>query len=271
MKKLRKYTEKPIIGPLVKIFINIAINRQANQISKHFTEYLSATVATNQNYKSESFKIRHKVYCEELKFEKLQPTNEEFDEFDTRAVHCLIKHKPTGDFAGTVRVVTSQNPKQMLPIEKFCLGVIHEKSVHPSDFPREEVCEISRLAIPKKFRKRATDKFNGSATGSINEYNYSEKELRCFPLIAIGLYLCAASVCLNIGIKHCFVMMEPRLARSLKFVGIVFTKVGPVVEYHGKRAPYYINRELLLSGLTPGFKSILSVIEQEVSNQFNTK
>lgn len=271
MKKLRKYAEKPIIGPLVKLLINFAISRQANQISKHFSEYLSAVVAINKSHKSESFKIRHKVYCEELKFEKLQPTNEELDEFDSRAFHCLIKHKPTGAFAGTVRVVTSKDPKQMLPIEKFCLSAINEKSVHPSDFPREEVCEISRLAIPKQFRKRATDKFQGSATGSLNEYNYSEKELRCFPFIAVGLYLSAASVCLNLGIKHCFVMMEPRLARSLKFVGIVFTKVGPVVEYHGKRAPYYINRKLLLSGLTPGFKSILNVIEKDVSDQFNPK
>jgi N-acyl amino acid synthase of PEP-CTERM/exosortase system len=64
-------------------------------------------------------------------------------------------------------------------------------------------------------------------------------------------------------------MMEPRLARSLRFVGIPFQQVGPVVEYHGKRAPYYISRHLLMSGLTPGFKRMLKNIEKKVNSQFN--
>jgi N-acyl amino acid synthase of PEP-CTERM/exosortase system len=63
-------------------------------------------------------------------------------------------------------------------------------------------------------------------------------------------------------------MMEPRLARSLRFVGIPFDQVGPVVEYHGKRAPFYISRELLMNGLSPGFKNMLKSIDKEVNNQF---
>jgi N-acyl amino acid synthase of PEP-CTERM/exosortase system len=65
--------------------------------------------------------------------------------------------------------------------------------------------------------------------------------------------------------------MEPRLARSLRFVGIPFDKVGPVVEYHGQRAPYYISREKLLTGLSPGFKNMLKKIDKRIESQFPKK
>jgi N-acyl amino acid synthase of PEP-CTERM/exosortase system len=66
-------------------------------------------------------------------------------------------------------------------------------------------------------------------------------------------------------------MMEPRLARSLRFVGIQFDKVGPVVDYHGRRAPYYISRELLMAGLSPGFQKMLKNIDKKIENQFRKK
>lgn len=225
-------------------------------------------VAFEQSLKNESYKIRHNVYCEELKFEDVQNDGLEMDDFDSHSTHCLIRHIPSGDTAGTVRIVRSNNDEQLLPIEKYCISSIDDNNVHPNDFPRHEICEISRLAVPAQFRKRQTDKFKGSATGVINENVYSERELRCFPFIAVGLYLSAASICFRQGIKHCFVMMEPRLARSLKFVGITFEQVGPVVEYHGKRAPFYISRDLLMSGLSPGFKNMLTEIEKGIEEQF---
>lgn len=247
--------------------MDFAVSRKTTQISDHFSEYLSAVFAHSEDLKEESFKIRHKVYCEELKYEALEPNQMEIDVFDEHSSHCLIRHIPTGEYAGTVRVVRSESKQQLLPIEKYCISTISDNNVHPKDFPRNEICEISRLAVPAQFRKRQADRFIGSATGVINERIYSERELRCFPFIAVGLYLSAASICVHYGIKHCFVMMEPRLARSLRFVGIPFKQVGPVAEYHGQRAPYYISRDLLMNGLSPGFKTMLSGIEKEISAQ----
>jgi N-acyl amino acid synthase of PEP-CTERM/exosortase system len=268
VKKLREYADKPLIGPLVNKVINFTVSKQAEQISQHFSEYLSPVVAFRQDLQEESFKIRHHVYCEELKFEDKQLNFMEQDAFDKQSTHCLIKHLPTGSYAGTVRIVKSTNQQELLPIEKYCSHSIDHENVHPKDFPRHEICEISRLAVPAQFRKRQTDRFGGSATGVINEQFYSERELRFFPFIAVGLYLSAASICLRQDINHCFVMMEPRLARSLRFVGISFEKVGPIVEYHGQRAPYYISRNLLMTGLTPGFKKILNNIDKKIISQF---
>jgi N-acyl amino acid synthase of PEP-CTERM/exosortase system len=117
-----------------------------------------------------------------------------------------------------------------------------------------------------KFRRRQSDKFKGASTGAINTHSYSDTELRCFPFIAIGLYLSAASVVIEKDIKHTFVMMEPRLARSMRFVGIQFEQIGPTINYHGKRAPYYINPSLLMQNLSPSFKIMLRDIRKTLNH-----
>ena len=82
----------------------------------------------------------------------------------------------------------------------------------------------------------------------------------------MGLYLCAASIVIENDIKHTFVMMEPRLARSMKFIGIQFEQIGPAINYHGKRAPYYINPSLLMENLTPGFQMMLIDIRKSLNH-----
>lgn len=236
------------------------VNREVNSVAKHFSEYLSPVMAESTELRKESYTVRHSVYCEELKFEDVNEQRIEKDDFDEHSIHCLIQHKPSGQYSGTVRIVRPLQSGQQIPIQKYCLNSISPGKINPSDFQPHEICEISRLAVPKEFRRREADQFKGAATGVINHHTYSETELRCFPFIAIGLYLSAASVVIENDIKHTFVMMEPRLARSMRFVGIQFEQIGPTVDYHGKRAPYYINPALLMQNLTPGFRTMLNDI-----------
>lgn len=267
MKKLRKLADKPIVGPIVRKAMNFAVNREVQNVAHHFSSYLKPVLADSPELAKASYNIRHGVYCEELSFE---PTNEEKiekDDFDDHSIICLIQHLPSSDYAGTVRVVSPQKTDEKIPIQKYCLNSITPGKINPNDFKPYEVCEISRLAVPSRFRRRQHDKFKGAATGVINEQSYSEEELRCFPFIAIGLYLSAASAVLENGIKHTFVMMEPRLARSMSFVGIQFEQIGPTVDYHGERAPYYINPPLLMKNLTPGFQVMLDNIRQSLDHK----
>tara|TARA_R110002153_G_scaffold940_10_gene4314 strand:+ start:10391 stop:11194 length:804 start_codon:yes stop_codon:yes gene_type:complete len=260
VKNLKKYSNKPIIGPLIKKVMNIAVNNELKTVSRHFATYLSPVLATTPLLKDEAYRIRHGVYCEELKFEAENPAKIEKDDFDDYSFHCLIQHLPTHNYAGTVRVVRPETNGQTIPIQKYCLNSISPGKINPNDFKPHEICEISRLAVPNEFRRRKMDKYSGASTGVINQQTYSVNELRCFPFIAIGLYLSAASLVMENQIKHTFVMMEPRLARSMKFIGIEFEQIGPVIEYHGKRAPYYINPELLMENLSPGIKLMLKHI-----------
>lgn len=267
MKKLRKLADKPVIGPVVKVFVKLFADSKAYSIAGHFSKYLQPVLANNDELTQQIFKTRHQVYCEELNFLPKSESGYESDGFDTHSIHCAIKHKETAQIAGTVRLVISSDPSEKLPIEEFCLESIDNKEVHPNDFPREKICEISRLAIPSEFRRRNADKFKGAATGAINEAVYSEAELRCFPFIAVGLYMLCASIANQRGIEHCFVMMEPRLARSLRFVGISFKQIGPIVNFHGRRAPYYISQGMLMRELSPGFRRLMRNIEKELVKQ----
>lgn len=267
MNLLKALSKVPIIGIFFSWLLQVLINYHSKRLAGHFSEYLQPVFAENKTLRDQCFSIRHSVYCEELKFEDVKEDKRELDEVDCHSYHCLIKHRASERFAGTVRVVYSTNDSQQLPLEKYCLDSIDDEELKPTNFPREKICEISRLAVPEEFRRRKTDKFKGAATGAINETTYSEQELRCFPFIALGLYLSAASVVINKNIEHCFVMMEPRLARSLKRVGIEFKQIGPVVDYHGKRAPYYINPDMLLKSLTPGFMKMFNNIKSELSEQ----
>lgn len=247
--------------------MNRAANIEAKNISEHFSEYLRPVVSDTEQHAANSFRIRHNVYCEELQFEPETDNRQESDEYDSHSTHCMIQHKPSEQYAGTVRIITASGEGQDLPIEKYCSDAIEQDALHPCKFARNDICEISRLAVPQQFRRRQMDKFQGAATGAINEQTYSETELRCFPFIAVGLYLSATSILIRMNINHCYVMVEPRLARSMRFVGLPFQQIGPVVDYHGKRAPFYIRPKDVPESLNIGFKLLLDNIDREIGLQ----
>jgi len=263
----KKLLNTPVIGDITKKIVSMKVDHDAKNIAEHFTQFLEPQVAINDALRHEVFKIRHNVYCEELAFEAIKEEGLEQDEFDPQSIFSMIKHKPSNVYTSCVRLVKSSCAKELLPIEKFCIDSIQDKALHPSKFERHEIAEISRLAVKADFRRRKTDQFKGSAVGVISETTYSETELRCFPFIAIGLYMSAATMAIDTGIKHVFVMMEPRLARSMKFVGIKFHQLGAAIDYHGLRAPYYINPEIFMSNLSPGFKSLYHAIEKDIGQQ----
>lgn len=236
----------------------------ANAIVDYFSRYLKPQIANSDVVKEQAYKLRHQVYCEELAYEETNAAQLECDEFDARAIHCVVQHLSSNTLAGTLRLIPTKNGDELLPLDKLCAQAITHPELHPKHFLRHQVCEISRLAVPAVFRKRQTDQFAGSATGAINEQTFSTHELRYFPYIAISLYLSAIAMCRKMRCFHVFVMMEPRLARSLDFVGIHFTQLGPVIDYHGKRAAYYVDARELRKDLSVGYKNFLQVIEGEL-------
>lgn len=261
----------PVIGNVAKRFASAKISNDATRISEHFTQFLQPQIANSDALIEEVYKIRHQVYCDELNFLPKSPNGLEQDAFDKHSDFLLIKHLPSNRFTSCVRVVKSSSSDELLPLEHFCKDSIQHDEFDPALFKRDEICEFSRLAVISDFRRRKSDKYAGSGTGVISETTYSEQELRCFPFIAIGLYMTAATMALNSGIKHAFVMMEPRLARSMKFVGIKFIQIGEPIEYHGKRAPYYINAEIFMSNLDKGFKALFIEINKEIEKQAKSK
>ena len=264
MGRLARLSRQPVIGPVARNVMGYMVNREAAKIAEHFANYIQPTIAKVQHEKNEAYNIRHQVYCQELKFEPEKKDGLEVDSFDGHAIHCLMRHKQSGQAMGTVRVVTPQEEHHLLPLEVHCSDFIDDGKMNPSRFEREEICEISRLAVPACFRRRRTDKFEGAATGAINIESYSDDEMRCMPFIAIGLYLGAASLAVHRDIHHAFAMMEPRLARSMRFVGIDFEQIGEARDYHGLRAPYYISLDRLNAGIKPGLNKLYRCVSDQL-------
>tara|TARA_R110000764_G_scaffold233187_3_gene326005 strand:- start:14198 stop:14362 length:165 start_codon:yes stop_codon:yes gene_type:complete len=53
----------------------------------------------------------------------------------------------------------------------------------------------------------------------------------------------------------------------MKFVGVNSIKLGDAIEYHGTRAPYYINPVDFKENLSSGFKSLYKTIEKDINEQ----
>ncbi|MCW8091303.1 PEP-CTERM/exosortase system-associated acyltransferase [Alteromonas sp. ASW11-130] len=266
-KMLGSLSRKLKTSSIGKLYRSYRQYGESKYIARHFSSYLEPVIASSPSLEEMSYRIRHNVYCDELNFEEARESGMETDEFDDYSLHCLIKHTTTDEYAGTVRLVRPTQEGQELPIEKYCISSINNDSLNPRNFNRLNICEISRLAVPKRFRRREMDKYDGAAVGVINQQTYSELELRCFPFIAVGLYFAAAATAIERDVQHAYVMMEPRLARSMSFVGIKFEQIGPVINYHGRRAPYYINQPLLQNSLKPNFAVMLHQIREQIRKQ----
>lgn len=239
--------------------------QEVKTISRHFSSFFVPVIAKSEKELNGAHKIRHDVFCKELQLFDATRKDFERDNYDNYAKQCLIQHERTGDFSGTVRLIMPNSQEERLPIEDVATQHITNKAYLPSNFKRDEICEISRIAIPKCFRRRRIDQFEGSARAVINEETYSEIEMRCFPLIAVGLYMAAAAIAIKEGKKHAFFMVEPRLARSMRYIGIKLIQIGDEFQYVGRRAPYYIAYDDFLQNLSPSFRFMMNKFVQKMS------
>ena len=182
--------------------------------------------------------LRYLVYCQEQGYEDPAafPNGMESDEFDARALHALLVHRPSGRDAGTVRLIRPdpQSPLNSLPIDTLC----RDPRLQDQDLlPRSGLAEVSRFAVSKAFRRRLGDAPTPSGIGSA--WQPEDQGQRRIPHLSLGLIQALVANSARYGISHWVAEMEPALLRMLRQLGIYFTKLGPVVEYHGRRQPCY--------------------------------
>ncbi len=99
------------------------------------------------------FRLRYQVYCDECGFEdpKEYPEMMERDKYDDHAIHFGNTVEGHREMGGAVRMIL--NSKMGFPIEK---NFFIDQELLPT-FERTKIAEISRLAISKTFRRRASD------------------------------------------------------------------------------------------------------------------
>ncbi len=206
-----------------------------------YARWFDVVPADSPERLAEAYRLRYQVYCVENTFEHANQHADglEIDEFDKHSVHSLLIHRPTAMVAGTVRLILPNGSGDVaaLPVSQVCT----DPSLRdPALFPPARTAEISRFAVSKAFRRRITDATHVDmhfVEGAGPDRSHERRVLT--PNITLGLMKAIAEMSIRNGITHLTAMMEPALLRLTSRLGIKFTPLGSLVDYHGQRQPCF--------------------------------
>jgi N-acyl amino acid synthase of PEP-CTERM/exosortase system len=213
--------------------------------------------------------LRYRVYCTERAYEDPDsfPDGLEKDQYDRAAIHSVLRHRASLEVAGVVRLVRPNMEiyDGLLPIELHCrINSYFRKKI--SNMPREQIAEISRLAVSKQFRRRLGE------NQTIHEViEKSEARLHCeerrslMPLITLGLLRAIVAMSVEYNITYWLAVMEPQLIRLLRGFGVVLVPIGPMANYHGSRMPCAGAVSEILTGARRFRPDIWEFITQDVA------
>ncbi|WP_416306709.1 PEP-CTERM/exosortase system-associated acyltransferase [Neptunicella sp. SCSIO 80796] len=241
-----------------------------SSLAENFNQYFEIVFAASSDLKREGYQIRHQVYAEELGWEPISGDGLEMDEYDNYAYSLLLKHKRTGAYAGTVRLIIPppDAPGNKLPFENHFVDSLLPDIKSPCDYDRGAFGEVSRLAVPEDFRRRAGEKKQPFIVNELSgDGAFSEEERRNFPNIAIGLYLSIISFAKMCNHETMFVVVEPRLKKRLERVGLFFEQIGEEQDYHGIRALFCLPRENFESKFNVEMLELYQSLEEQLVKQ----
>lgn len=243
-------------------------------IGETFSKYFVLAVGADAATVERAQRLRYEVYCREFGFEREEdcPGGMERDPYDHQAVHCLVRYRPTDEVAGCLRLVHLDQAAGLteLPIQRHGAAALLGAPIDPAALPASERCEISRIAVSAAFRRRAFEQQSPMGDGAPEVLDMPDA--RSFPLLAVALFMAARLMVLHRGTPHVFAMMEPRLARMLGRAGLAFERLGPLIDYHGQRAAYYIHytgqrHQASLAPLQEDLSGLFRTVEAQLAAQ----
>lgn len=224
-----------------------------NDLIEAFDDYFEVISANTSKLLEEVFHLRYQVYCRELELPGFEPwrfpQELEIDEYDARSVHYLMRHRPTGKTAGTVRLIMADpdDPNRPFPIEVFAARYFDRSVIDTTKLPRRHTAEISRLVLAKDFRSRRGEHRMPYGTGNSIHDSKVPADRRHFPHPVLGLFVAVYRIAAEYEITHLYAGMEPILNRLLVRFGMDLKSIGPAIEYYGPRQPYLGVAEKMLA------------------------
>ncbi len=198
------------------------------------TEFTFREADHSQALMEAIYRLRYQVYCVECGFIRKEdyPKQSEEDIYDPYSVHFVIED--TVGVVGTTRLILD-NPHGLPFIEHCGSGL----SIDVGSLDREKICEVSRLAISKSYRRRENDGLYYGYEGydPSNKVSGIEQAKRIKPMI-FGMYREIYQECKRRGITHFFALMEKSLWLLLRMHHFVFQPIGNEVDFYGKVRPY---------------------------------
>ena len=218
----------------------------APDLSELYDRHFMVVPADTPNLVDKAHALRYQVYCVEHDFEDpaLQVGEREYDRYDPHSHHAVLIAKASGDVAGCVRLILPEPGTEgaSLPIR----GLLNEADRARLDsYGTQRTAEISRYAIAKTFRRRPGETLYPDVEDSpVNDFR------RLAPHMSLGLLRGVGKLAARHGITTVCAAMAPSLLRLLERFGLVFERLGPLIDYHGARQPCVGDCEQLLAGMS---------------------
>ena len=200
--------------------------------ANRFKEHFELAQASTPELRDEVYRLRHRVYVDELGFERPSFDGRERDEFDEQSRHLLLRSVKTGVAAGCIRLVMvrADRPQLPLPFEKIFAAAGYPREINPAS-PRRSIAEISRLTLAREFRRRRRIE----ARGDVAHDRFGTPAHPSFPYVQLGLYLGAIALAKHLGVSRLFLLTEPRLLAHFRRIGFPVRQIGGPVEHRGVR------------------------------------
>lgn len=232
-------------------------------LSKTFKQYFEIVPAHSETLKEEVYRIRHRVYCEDLGFEQTTLEKREIDKFDSHSLHLLLRSTQSNKFIGCVRIICTQpsNPEQLLPFQESCAAVLDRSIIDPAKLPRNKIAEASRLAVVSDYRRR-----KGEATSpiSISDEDFGSPQQPRFPYIPVALFFGAFNLAQAMGIEHLFILTEERLAKHFNKIGFNIKQIGEPIEHRGKRIPSVFDVNSTINSIRPILQPLYRAVSDDI-------
>ncbi len=224
---------------------NLNKSKLTMSILDAFNFYFEMMPADTEALRQEVYKLRYQVYCLEKYFENPEehPDGLEHDEYDQYSCHYLIRHRETGCYMATTRLILPHCT--IFPMEA------HSKIGNTTllkNINRNHLAELSRFCVSKQFRRRANER-DLIVTNDTDESRHSPREKSSSASITLSLFACAIHMSSEHNIRYWCALIEPALKRVVESYGIYVTQIGPLVEHHGMRMPCAIKVNDLLLGV----------------------
>lgn len=209
------------------------------------TNYFEYIGANDGKLLAEVYRVRYQVYCveRELLDGSAYLDFQERDEFDPNAVHVLARHR-NGEVAGTARLVL--HSERGFPCQAHCEFFDEFAYLRdPQSRGLATYSEVSRLAISKHFRRRASDSFYGGDPRwapprivATSGRRSQDEPPPPGPEIVLGMFKYLYHETRRSGVTHWLIAIERGLEVLVRRMGWPFVAVGPEVDYYGPVRPY---------------------------------
>lgn len=231
-----------------------------SKLYESFTEHFEIVIADTPELLENVFRIRYQILCVEKRIPGFEQTfytdGQEKDDYDSHSSHVLIRHRLSGKFIGTVRLILfdSINPKKLFPVETH--GRLDPELLDMSKLPRQQTAEISRFVVITQFSQRQAERRNLNMRKDHSEIRDRRSRLH----LALVLMAGVLRMCGQFDVRNWLSFMDPALNRLLSTFGLSFNPVGPIVDHHGLRKPYFLKIANTLDAMEENHRDAWEVV-----------